>query len=100
MIGTCHKAQITPERTAVAVNEKRLASAAGLRGMYGGMLPNMWLLLLLCVFAPSVAAQQDSARDDAKALILEVRKKVMLTVDRLPNISVRKQLNVLPSSRQ
>jgi hypothetical protein len=24
IMGTCHKAQITPERTAVAVNEKRL----------------------------------------------------------------------------
>src|SRR3954465_8917671 len=27
MRGTCHKAQITPERTAVAVNESRLANS-------------------------------------------------------------------------
>ena len=27
MMGTCHKAQITPERTAVAVNEERLANS-------------------------------------------------------------------------
>jgi hypothetical protein len=44
----------------------------------------MWLLLLLLLFATPVQAQQDSARDDAKALLLEVRKKVMLTVNRLP----------------
>jgi hypothetical protein len=44
----------------------------------------MWLLLLLSVFATAVAAQQDTPRGDAKALLLEVRKKVMLTVNRLP----------------
>jgi hypothetical protein len=43
----------------------------------------MWRLLL-CAFATSVTAQQDSSRDDAKTLLLEVRKKVMLTVNRLP----------------
>jgi len=40
--------------------------------------------LLLCVFATSAAAQQDSSGDDAKALLLEVRRKLMLTVNRLP----------------
>jgi hypothetical protein len=44
----------------------------------------MRLLVLLFLLALSVAAQQDFVRDDAKALLLEVRKKVMLTVDRLP----------------
>ena len=48
------------------------------------MLPNMRLLLLLSVFAASVVAQQDSPEGDAKALLLQVRKKLMLTVNRLP----------------
>ena len=57
---------------------------SGLRGLYASMLPSMWLLLLLGILVPSVAAQQGSARDDAKALLLEVREKVMLTLNRLP----------------
>ena len=44
----------------------------------------MWLLLLFSVFVTSVAAQQDSPADDAKALLVQVRKKLMLTVNRLP----------------
>lgn len=41
-------------------------------------------LLLLCALATSVAAQQYPPGDDAKSLLLEVRKKVMLTINRLP----------------
>jgi hypothetical protein len=41
-------------------------------------------LWLLWVLATSLAAQQYPPGDDAKALLLEVRKKVMLTVNRLP----------------
>lgn len=44
----------------------------------------MWLLLLFSAFVTSVAAQQDSPADDAKALLLQVRQKLMLTVNRLP----------------
>jgi len=43
----------------------------------------MWLPVL-CAFATSAAAQQNLARQDAKTLLLAVRKKVMLTVGRLP----------------
>src|SRR5271169_5824070 len=43
----------------------------------------MWRLLLLSVFATSATAQQSSG-DDGRALLAEVRKKVMLTLDRLP----------------
>jgi hypothetical protein len=41
-------------------------------------------LLLLCISNAPVAAQRDSTRDEAKALLFEVRKKVMQTVNRLP----------------
>jgi len=41
-------------------------------------------LLLMWVSATCLAAQEHPRADDAKALLLEVRKKVMLTVDRLP----------------
>ena len=40
-------------------------------------------LLLLCGLAGSLAAQQDSS-EDAKTLLLEVRKKLMLTLTSLP----------------
>jgi hypothetical protein len=42
------------------------------------------LLQLLCLFPAPLAAQQYASGDDARALLLEVRKKVMLTVRRLP----------------
>ena len=44
----------------------------------------MWSLLLLCAFATSGLAQQDSRRGDPESLLLEVRKKVMLKVNQLP----------------
>ena len=44
----------------------------------------MRALLLMWVSATCLAAQEHPRADDAKALLLEVRKKVMLTVDRLP----------------
>jgi hypothetical protein len=44
----------------------------------------MRLLLLLCAFATSGLAQQDSRRGDPESLLLEVRKKVMLKVNQLP----------------
>ena len=44
----------------------------------------MRLYLLIGAFAACLAAQEHSNADDARALLLEVRKKVMLTVDRLP----------------
>jgi hypothetical protein len=43
----------------------------------------MWRLALLWALATSVAAQESGSRDDGK-LLAEVRKKVMLTLDRLP----------------
>ena len=48
------------------------------------MLATMRFLLLVCLLTSPIAAQQDSTSDDPKALLLQVRKKVMLTVDRLP----------------
>src|SRR5450432_3770668 len=50
----------------------------------GVYFPIMRPFLLLCVLSLSPAAQQDSASDEAKALLLKVRKRVMMTVDRLP----------------
>jgi len=44
----------------------------------------MWLIPLLCVFATSAASQQRSPQPDAKELLLEVRKKLNLTITRLP----------------
>src|SRR6202046_1277674 len=44
----------------------------------------MRLLLLLCAFATSGLAQQDSRRGDPESLLLQVRKKVMLKVNQLP----------------
>ncbi len=44
----------------------------------------MRVAALLCLFGFSVAAQGTPARDDAKGLLLEVRKKVLQTVVRLP----------------
>jgi hypothetical protein len=41
-------------------------------------------LLLLWISAACLAAQEHPRGNDAKALLLQVRKKVMLTVDRLP----------------
>ena len=41
-------------------------------------------LVLFCVLAESVQAAQNAAAYDAKELLLNVRKKVMETVDRLP----------------
>jgi hypothetical protein len=42
----------------------------------------MWVPLL-CVFAATLEAQQFSSRAP-QALILQVRKRLMLTIDRLP----------------
>jgi hypothetical protein len=44
----------------------------------------MWRFVLLWVFVTSVTAQQSAPGDDGKGLLAEVRKKVMLTLDRLP----------------
>ncbi len=44
----------------------------------------MWLPLLICLLAASAEAQDVSAAQDATALLLQVRKKVMLTIRRLP----------------
>jgi len=41
-------------------------------------------LLLFCLFAISTEAAQDDARYDPKKLLLDVRQKVMATVNRLP----------------
>lgn len=44
----------------------------------------MWLLVLFCVLVASAEARQDAPRRDAKALLLEIRKKVMITLGQLP----------------
>ena len=44
----------------------------------------MRLPVVLCLLATSAEAQGDSAAEDARTLLLEVRKKVMLTIGRLP----------------
>jgi hypothetical protein len=41
-------------------------------------------LALVWAFATSLAAQQSSPADDGRTLLADVRKKVMLTLDRLP----------------
>lgn len=53
----------------------------------------MRYLLLLCIFATSVATRQDFARDDAKVLLLDIRKKVMLSVNRLPKYMCRETID-------
>jgi hypothetical protein len=44
----------------------------------------MWWFVLLGLLVTSVTAQQSSAGGDGKELLAEVRKKVLLTLDRLP----------------
>jgi hypothetical protein len=41
-------------------------------------------VLLLCVFMTSVEANQELRQEDARNILLEVRKKVTLTLERLP----------------
>ena len=44
----------------------------------------MWRLVLMCALATCAVAQQSPSGDDGRKLLVEVRKKVMLTLDRLP----------------
>lgn len=44
----------------------------------------MRYLLLFSISAARISAQQDASEDDAKAVLFEVRNKVMQTVNRLP----------------
>jgi hypothetical protein len=50
----------------------------------GSILPSVRLLALLCLFAGLFGVRQGSAQDDAAKLLLDVRKKVVETVNRLP----------------
>jgi hypothetical protein len=45
--------------------------------------PRVWVPLL-CVFAATLEAQQYSSPDTPQGLLLQVRKKLMLTIERLP----------------
>ena len=52
----------------------------------GRILLMMLLPLVLCLLATSAGAQEGSSVEDAKALLLAVRRKVMLTIQRLPRL--------------
>jgi hypothetical protein len=68
----------------VPKGSKHFGTPTAVHGIVRSMIPSMWRLVVLCLFATSAAAQKDSPGDDANPLLLEVRKKVMLTVNRLP----------------